>query len=271
MLDDYKRICEINADSIPNWRDTDKNELCRKCIANENDPEIYNAYMAAILYKYWNLISKFHASCNGLVPPETVFDWLYDSITYALKHRRWEDPDSSIYNDVNGPDKVINRKMKCTRINLYQFTNRKKRKDEFGLISIDELTEKVNDTNFALIDRENSIDSLSICLSDYVQDLFSRGEYFMSHLVDAIAHGDVFEKPADGPVEFSVRKMSRFIRTMDNSYVAYFSKTYKADAAKVKESIRYIKSLDSKVIVCKIESSLYRMKHDECLMGLLRG
>ena len=271
MLDDYKHLCEVAADIVPNWRELDKNDLCRLCVANENTPYLYNAYMSAILYKYWNLIPKFHASCNGIVSPETVYDWLIDSINYALKHRRWESPDSSIYNDPNGPDKVINRKMKCTRINLYQFTNRKKRKDEFGIMSLDELTEKVNDTNFALVDKENTLESVTMDIRTYISKIFGQEEYFLAYLLDAIVNGDVFEPDENGVVDFSMRKILRFMRTIDDAYIKYFIEEYSANPKRAKDSIRYIKSIDSKVMVCKVESSLYRLRHDKSLLKMIRG
>ena len=271
MLDDYKHLCESAADIIPDWRAMDKNELCRRCVDNESNPVLYNAYMSAILYKYWSLIPKFHSSCNGLVSPETVYDWLIDSIEYALKHRRWESPDSSIYNDPNGPDKVINRKMKCTRINLYQFTNRKKRKDEFGLMSLDELTEKVNDTNFALVDKENEISSIVTDIVEYVHKTFHKGEYFSAFLMDAIINGDVFEYDNANVSEFSMRKMVRFMKTLDDSFVSYFSNTYWVPIPGVQSGIRYVTSLDGKIVVCKIESCLYRMRHDNFLISMIKG
>ena len=271
MLDDYKHLCETAANIVPGWKELDKNEICRRCVKYENDPHLYNAYMSALLYKYWNLIPKFHSSCNGIVSPETVYDWLIDAINYAIQHRRWESQDSTIYNDPNGPDKVINRKMKCTRINLYQFTNRKKRKDEFGLMSLDELTEKVNDTNFALIDKENELNSVTMDVQYYINQVFSKEEYFLAYLLDAIVNGDVVEPKENGIVDFSMRKIIKFIRSIDEKYIKYFIDTYKVDKIRAKDSIRYIKSLDSKIIVCKVESGLYRLRHDKSLLMMIRG
>ena len=270
MLDDYKHLYEMSANIIPNWKTLDKNELCRRCVKYENDAVLYNAYLSAILYKYWNLIPKFHSKCGGIATPEMVYDWLVDSVSYALKHRRWEHPDSSIYNDPNGPDKVINRKMKCTRLNLYQFTNRKKRKDEFGMLSLDELSDKVNDSNYMLVDRTNNVSIIYLDVVNHINYLFNSGEYFLSYLLDALLHEDVFELDNDGISKFSERRMIRFIKSLDTPYAEYFQHTYHVDPREIKESFRYLKSLDTKILTCKIESGLYRLRHDKKMKSLLR-
>ena len=160
--------------------------------------------------------------------------------------------------------------MKCTRLNLYQFTNRKKRKDEFGMMSLDELTDKVNDSNYMLADKESGVDSTSIDVIRFVNKTFNSGEYFLAFLFDALMNGNVFETDESGVAKFSERKMIRFIKSMDNSYAEYFKETYHIDPKPIKESFRYLKSLDTKILICKIESGLYRFRHDKRVRSLLR-
>ena len=126
MLDEYKNLyCECANNYIKGWKQIDKNQLCNLYIEHENDSKLSQAYLSAIIYKYWKLIPKFYSISYNVVQPEDVYEWLLSSILYALKHRSWLKKDSSIYMDKNGPDKVINRCMKCRRFTYYQAINRK--------------------------------------------------------------------------------------------------------------------------------------------------
>ena len=127
MLDENKELCRRTADIIPEWTSMSKNDLCRAYVANKGNEAAQNAYLSAILYRYWNLISKYYYMGVGVnrASPEECYDWLVDSVCCCVNSASWEDPNSSIYKDPNGPDKVINRCMKCARLTYYQFINRK--------------------------------------------------------------------------------------------------------------------------------------------------
>ena len=130
MLEDYKELCRKSADVIPDWRSMSKNDLCRGYVANKGNSRLQDAYMSAILYRYWSLISKYYYQRQNCASPEECYTWLVDSVLCCVNLASWENPESSIYKDPNGPDKVINRCMKCARLTYYQFINRKKRKDD---------------------------------------------------------------------------------------------------------------------------------------------
>ena len=141
MLEEYKELCRKAANFAPGWQELSKNDLCREYVKNKGNATLQNAYISAILYRYWNLISKYYYQSANCATPEECYGWLVDSVSCCVNLAAWENPDSSIYNDPNGPDKVINRCMKCARLTYYQFINRKKRRDEIGMLSVDELKE----------------------------------------------------------------------------------------------------------------------------------
>ena len=271
MLDEYKQSCKEAADILPNWKDLSTNDLCRLCIANEDNPVLYNAYFAAIQYKYWGLIAKYYNSCNGLVEPEVCRDWLIDTIMYALKHRRWEDVDSTLYNDPMGPDRAINTKMKCLKINQYQYSNRKKRKDEFGTMSLEALAEKMNDNTFGLIDNSSELDKQSIDINEYIKKLFLKKDYFMAYMLDGIINVDVFDDEDGTKNILSVKKLSRFLRNLTQDYCEEFAERYGVDRDIAIHSLIYFQKLNIRRVNSKIEYNIHKLRHDDFILGLMGG
>ena len=270
MLDEYKQTCKEIADRIPGWQHLTKNELCRLCVANEDNPELHNAYFAAIQFKYWNLISKYYTSCNGLVDAETCRDWLIDTILYALEHRRWEDEDSSIFNDPNGPDKAINTKMKCMKINQYQYSNRKKRKEAYGVVSLDELTEKFNDSNNGLLDTDSDKERQAIDVREYIKKIFLKKDYFLAYMLDAILNANVFDDVKGSNTSiFSPKRLSKFLRNLDDDYCQQFADRYDVNIDTALHSLVYFQKLNTRKVHRKIEYSLQKLRHDEVLLDLL--
>lgn len=97
-------------------------------MANEQDKGKSNSYFSAIVLKYWNKIYSLYANTYLTATPEDAYNWVIEGIMYALKNRKWKDPNNKLFTDPNGPDKVINRKIKCLRINHLTSQNRYKRK-----------------------------------------------------------------------------------------------------------------------------------------------
>lgn len=272
MLDEYRKLCETAANQIPGWKELSKNDLCRLCVANEDNPQLYNAYFAAIQCKYWSLIAKYHSSCGGLVEPETCRDWLIDTIMYALEHRRWEDEDSTIYNDPNGPDKAINTKMKCMKINQYQYSNRKKRKDAFGTVSLDELSEMFNDSNTGLLDTTSDDSRQEMDIKEFIKSLFQKKDYFMAYMLDAILNANVFEDDRSSyTTVFSAKRLSKFMRRLTDDYCLQFAERYEVDADVAVHSLVYFQKLNIKKVNRKIEFNLHKLKHDPFILELIGG
>ena len=145
MLDEYKKLYEeIATAGLPEWKTINKNELIKTASYLENG-YLKDSYVAAIMLNYWNKIGKFYSKCKLVTSPEDIHTWLTISVLYALDRKPWESENSSIYNDPNGPDKVINRCMECRRITFYQQLNRYNRKINSAILSLDSLVEDYKD------------------------------------------------------------------------------------------------------------------------------
>lgn len=268
MLDEYKVLYKQCASLIPDSLTMDKNELCRLCLKYENTPD-YDNYIGAIIYRYWNLVPKFYSISTNLAEPEDCYSWLVDAVMYALKHRQWENPESNIYNDPKGPDKVINRCMKSSRLIFYQFQNRKKRRKDYQLVSIEGLKEDLDTDSIDLEDESSRLDDVGLDVHFLIQQTFNKKEYFLAFILDFILIEDVFDS-IEHKVKFNLKRLSRYFRKLDSDYVQYFADKYQIDYNTVYQAAILAKNIPDSKLTAKIEDTLLRLKHSE-LVKTLRG
>ena len=268
MLDEYRQLYKQCALLIPNALTLDKNDLCRLCIQYEHTLD-YDSYVGALIYRYWGLISKFYSMSTNLAEPEDCYSWLVDSIMYALKHRQWENPGSNIYNDPKGPDKVINRCMKSSRLIFYQFQNRKKRRKDYQFISIEGLKDEMNSDSIDLEDESSRLDDIGLDVHFMIQQTFNKKEYFLAFILDCILIEDVFDT-VDNHTLFNLKRLSKYFRQLDADYVKYFSDKYEIEYEKVYQAAILAKNIPDAKLTAKIEDTLLRLKHSE-LVRTLKG
>lgn len=274
MLEEYKAALRECADQIPNWRSMSKNDLCREYVKNKGNENIQNSYFAAILYRYWNLISKYYYMSSNVASVEDCYEWLIDSVYGCLKATSWDNPDSSIYKDPNGPDKVINRCMKCARLTYYQFINRKKRKDNFGVLSIEEMAESFGTTVTEPEDTSYMDKTGEMAIHDYVRLLFQKKDYFTAVLIDCIVYESVFDTTLNqdsGYVSsFNLKKLTKFMSEISDLYIVDFSKKYNIEEDVVRKGVSYFTNLRPSTIKAKIQTVLERLQHDS-FCKMLKG
>lgn len=273
MLEEYRELCRQSADLIPGWKDQSKNDLCRAYVANKGNQSLQNSYFSAVMYKYWNLIPKYYyMSCN-CASPEECYGWLVDSVMCCLSLASWEDPSSSIYKDPNGPDKVINRCMKCARLTYYQFINRKKRKDNFGLLSIEEMKELFGNNAPEPQDYDQECDISEVIIKEYVITMFHKKDYFVSFLLDNILSSNVFDIVIDeklgGCFELNLRRLVKSMNTLDASYLRAFARTYSLEYQDVVKGYQYVKDIPEANMRKKILQTLENLKHSSLISTLV--
>lgn len=274
MLDEYKELCRKAANLAPGWESLSKNDLCRAYVTNKNNPTLQNAYISAILYRYWNLIGKYYYQSANCATPEECYGWLVDSVSCCVNLAAWENPDSSIYKDPNGPDKVINRCMKCARLTYYQFINRKKRRDDFGMLSVDELKELYGNGAPEPEDPEQEYDVSSFLIKDYIIEEFRKKNYFVSFLIYFILYANVFDviKMEDYKVsEFNLRKMCRVMNTFEDGMLESFASEMHIPLEDVMKAAEYIRGVPSANMRKKVQQTLEDLKHSDLVRMILGG
>lgn len=276
LLEEYKEAFRQCADLIDGWQDLSKNELCRRYVENEGNPQVQNSYFAAIMYRYWNLIAKYYYQSSNVASIEDCYEWLEDSVYGCLKATSWDREDSSIYQDPNGPDKVINRCMKCARLTYYQYINRKKRKDNFGLQSLEEMTELFGTTVSEPESSESIEEDVSRwAIEDYIKKQFGNKNYFVSVMLDAIQTQEVFDvvvnKDQGNTTQFNIKKLTKFMSNIPDEYVKQFADKYNFDIETVEKGMSYFRYQKSPTIKAKIQTHLEKLQHDQSFRTLFGG
>ena len=290
MLEEYKQTYMNSANRISNWRDINKNTLCNMYI-DETNPMKKESYFSAIVCNYWGYIYKFYGISSNIATVYDVYNWLIDSIVYALEHKAWRNPKSSIYQDPNGPDKVINRQIRCRRFTAYQNFNRYKRKPQFMDVSIDELDDEGYNSS-AYCDPTDMGKEVrgEVTINNLIKKHFESQEYLTAFIIDNIAYGDIFvtgkerlsesieedKSQKENPQEHKDKKFSatvtteRYSRTLlvqklkelSENDAPYFAKRYNLPEEVVKQKVmKYCKDCDSTYLQKLIDNTLTSLKY----------
>lgn len=265
MLKSYKNSYEQKANLIANWKTMDKNKLVNAYIEHENDRALSDAYLSAIICRYWGLIDKYYAQSYQSVSVEEVYDWLLGAILYALKHRKWKDPENKLYNDPAGPDKVINRCMLSSRRIFYQASNYHKRSINYKTTSLEGVVESSGDGS--LLDDSDTYRDVEDCAENMIRDYFKKGKFFTSFFIDGIANYETFDKKnAAGEYKFNLRKLIRHLRHLDVKYVKTFSKRFSLEEDRVANAVAEVQSLTRVKMYNRAKDSMERLRRDKQLL-----
>lgn len=248
MLEENKEIYENMADvMVPNWREMDKNDLVRKaCEVKDYERD---GYVSAIMLKYWSKLNNYYYKCKLVTTPEDVHSWLVTAVMYAIERQPWKNPKMSVYNDKNGPDKVINRIIESKRLTFYQQLNRYKRKINSAILSLDTLTDEFKDIFMPNYNDEYNFESIELVLR-----YFNQQEYMIAFIIDAIIYGDILRN------EQYIKNLSIHLRKLDNKFCEEFAERYNLPLEKVIEGSKYIVNLSTNKMKRKIEYNMIRLK-----------
>ena len=251
MLEDYKQTYKELADlTVPDWATKNKNALIREAI-NYYHTNKFNGYLSAIILRYWNKLTSYAYKCKLVVTPEDVHTWLVKSIMYAIENKPWEDQSSSIYNDLNGPDKVINRYLECLRLTFYQQLNRYKRKANSLNLSLESIEEE-----YADLFTPTYTDDTRVLYKDMIQTYFYKKEFAKSFILDIILYDYDIKKG------FNRKRLITMLRSLDHCYCREFSERYSIDIDKTEKAVKMIKNMSLHKIKNLTELILIQLKQD---------
>lgn len=227
-LNFYKNKHKAEASIIPNWEKMNKNALINAYIDHEDDPKLSSAYLSAIICRYWNNIHTYHLQSNIVVKDPTLYyDWLVSAIMRAIEKRKWKDPNNKLYDDPNGPDKVVNRCIKSERLRWFQVANKPKRSANMYAESIEQLMEDDGDlAPLPSVDMERTTND-SLMASMLVDKLLKKGDFVTAYAVCGIVNYDVFEKSKDEVgkeyIQFSKKKLLRYLNNLSDKDCEIFA------------------------------------------------
>lgn len=265
MLRSYRLIYEAKAEKIPKWKTINKNDLINLYLKYESDPVYAEAYLSAIICRYWGLIDKYYAQSCHSVPVEEVYDWLIRAVLYALKHRKWTDPENKLYNDPAGPDKVINRCMLSSRRIFYQASNYDKRAANYGASSLEKLSEDCGDALMPEI--TTSYENVEDCAENLIKDYFKRGKFFTAFFIDGIANYESFDKKNPRKeYDFNSKKLMRHLNQLDQKYAESFAERFDFDLEIVTNAVAEMRSLTRIKMHNRMRYSTERLKKNKALL-----
>lgn len=194
MLEDIKKSYLQSANNISDWQTMDKNLLANLYLKYEHKEPEKSYYFSALMLRYWkNVYKLYKTSRSSRLEISDFTSWLAESFFVAFKYRKWTDPNNKLYNDPQGPDKVINRCIYSTRMRYYQYYNMDKRKINYITDSIDRQIETFGQTAevYSLLSTNDTKEDDDKCL-EVINHLISKGLIFNSIVVDLICYGDTF-------------------------------------------------------------------------------
>lgn len=271
MLDEMKNSFYENANAISGWKKMSGNDLCFKYVESKekNDPLTDN-YLSAIIYKFWSVATKgYYSQGIKLASQEECYNWLIDSIQYVLEHHVWDDENHPLYKDKKAPEKAINVVFNSTKINYFVAQTRQKRKIDATSLSLDGISEQVSDSYFLPV--YDNYDESSNIVGKIVSDLYKHYEYFNAVCLDLILNEDVVDGTfaVDNPNEIKYNKLKTRIKNLDDKYCEIFSSLYGADLDDIKQTVEYLKKLDSSTLEVKINRLVSELRHDKMFKRML--
>lgn len=265
MLDFYKNVYAQHANSLikEDWKHMNKNQLVNKYIEVENDKPLAEAYMSAIIYRYWGALSKYQHLSYKSVPDTTVYhDWLVQAIMRAIKARKWKDPTNKLFNDPAGPDKVINRCIISERLIYFQGSNTFKRRGNYKNKSLDKLQDELGEDPAVLSYNDISLDDGTVSINNLIYKTFDNNPA-LSFIIDGIINTDVFETEqinGSSYSAFSEKKLIKHLRNIDENYCKIFSTNNSIPLENVEKEAEKLKSLTRRRMLTTVKVNMQQLR-----------
>lgn len=268
LLEEYKQLHERKAIEVlgDEWRKENKNKLFYKCLEYENTNKLlYEAYFSAIIVRYFNLVVSYTYKAKNAFTAEDCYEWLLDVIMRALKERPWEKGSGNrLENDKNGPDKYVNVCMKSRVQGFYQWSNAAKRADSFVVqTSLENMMEITGDSQMPGEDNISNVNS-NMIIKDIVKERFEDNDFTGAFIIDGIVNYPCIDYEQDKETnyvysQFNKKKLSKHIRTLDDSYCKLFSNLYDVPLDKVTMAKDICNQLSSTKIYTKLNKTLLKL------------
>ena len=243
MLEQNKNLYLTSANILDvDWSSMDKNDLVLECIKHK-DTKLYDSYISAIMLRYWNKMLSYYQRCKLVATAEDVHTWLVQAVLYAIERRPWENKNSSIYQDKNGPDKVINRVIESKRLTFYQQLNRYNRKINSVLLSLESLQEDWADANTPFTEESPTIDVDELILSFY-----KNKDYFFAFLLDAIVYESFL-------LDKHTKKLVTHLKSLGKEHYKVFATRYDLDENKVLRASGYVSRYPRIVLTTRVKNA----------------
>lgn len=270
MLEEIKNSYFKEANHIPNWDTINKNDLVNTCVDNKNNPVLYTRYLSAVILRYWSNIGKYYNSSKASgFTIEDCYTWYIEAILRALDKEKWRDPSSSMYNDPNGPDKIINRCIYSQRQLNYYLSNRAVRKANFGAVNLDKLSEEVGDHVSLLKDDDCEKDLNQIYLNCLITNYFKK-DIIKGIILNSICYDNCFTETKD-KINFKFNKLSTNLLLYNTNSIYNLADKYNINKELIVDKFKWMKSVSKTKLNKTLKEHLIMLAQDKELKEFLCG
>lgn len=202
MLNEFRKQAIQYAAILKQYRGIDYETVNINVLADgyckamdEGNEQDKNLFVSGLILRFWFVIKKLQDKSPGMGLDITdFFNWLYESIDYACKYRKWQNPE----NKVNA-QQCINQCIETIRLQHYYQANLKKHKGRFNTVSLDTLYENDgDDVQVSLLDTiaDEEASTANTKLMEaadtrtFIQRYINRKKIIDAIILDNIAFGD---------------------------------------------------------------------------------
>jgi hypothetical protein len=234
------------------------------CVAKDtNNERNKNKYIAGLMLRFWYVINKLkvRSPIQGLDYIDFM-GWLYESIEYACKYRKWQNP----ANNVNA-QQCINQCIETIRVQKYYDLNLQKNRANVNTYSLDAEFDAEGKTTLldTLVDEEaldqtaRTEDTESVHY--LVQTCINKKKIVEAIILDTIAFNDVQKvtkkvvKTVDAegnPTKYTQRtsefwpfRCVQILSDLPANYADYFKKHYQVIEPELEAAITAIRSANN--------------------------
>lgn len=247
----------------------------RYCEAKDNNDERRkNMYIAGLMLRFWYVISKLkeRSPISGLDYSDFMA-WLYESIEYACKYRKWQDP----ANKVNA-QQCINQCIETIRMQKYYDLNLQKNKANVNTYSLEASIDDDGKTTLldTLIDEESMERDRMVegndAACELIQRCINQKQLVEAIILDTIAFNDVQKvtktvvkgvddegnsyKHTRSTSEFWPYKCVQILSNLPDDYAEYFSSHYRVISQELEAAIAAIKKANNQKLYKFLDKTL---------------
>lgn len=255
VLDEYRKLYVQSANQISDWKNINRNVLCRnyKLAEKSGDSALVDAYVSAIILNFWHILTKtYNKQPVKILTEEDCYECLVESILFVLSEAAWEDPDQSIYKDERGPEKAINLTFQQSIINLYISNQRHKRKASSNALSLDNTLkddEEESETFVTLLAKDELSHLLEqLFWKDKVKQYFKERDFVSAFVTDLLIKDPYLIENKDEKYVINSKRVAKELNELPQSYAFDFSREYGVPKEQVESVVRYLYNVTSRSV-----------------------